>query len=141
MIALESGARLVITDSGGVQKEAYFFGKPGVVLRPETEWVELVRHGQATLADADPTRITAGVEGFLRDGIPTVAPLFGDGHAAERICDELLNSSSVIAHPRLNYLRCSATAWQRSGKTTLVDAHRARPVAVAGPADAHCPWD
>ena len=92
MIALESGARLVITDSGGVQKEAYFFGKPGVVLRPETEWVELVRHGQATLADADPTRITAGVEGFLRDGIPTVAPLFGDGHAAEHICNELLKS-------------------------------------------------
>ena len=93
MIALESGARLVITDSGGVQKEAYFFGKPGVVLRPETEWVELVQHGQAVLADADPTRIIAGFEGFLRDGIPTVAPLFGDGHAAERICDELIRSS------------------------------------------------
>lgn len=90
MIALESGARLVITDSGGVQKEAYFFGKPGVVLRPGTEWVELVQHGQTILADADPARITAGCEGFLRDGIPAIAPLFGDGHAAERICDELL---------------------------------------------------
>ena len=92
MIALESAARLVITDSGGVQKEAYFFGKPGVVLRPETEWVELVQHGQAFLSDADPARIIAGFEGFLRDGIPTISPLFGDGHAAERICDELLKS-------------------------------------------------
>ena len=92
MIALESHARLVITDSGGVQKEAYFFGKPGVVLRPETEWVELVRHGQAVLAAADPARITAGFENFLRNGVPTVAPLFGDGRAAERICDELLRS-------------------------------------------------
>jgi UDP-GlcNAc3NAcA epimerase len=92
MIALESNARLVITDSGGVQKEAYFFGKPGVVLRPETEWVELVDHGQAVLADADPARITAGFEDFLRNGVPSVDPLFGDGHAAERICDELLRA-------------------------------------------------
>jgi UDP-GlcNAc3NAcA epimerase len=92
MIALESAARLVITDSGGVQKEAYFFGKPGVVLRPETEWVELVQKDQAVLADADPARITAGVERYLRDGIPDIPPLFGDGHAAERICDELLKS-------------------------------------------------
>ena len=92
MIALESNARLVITDSGGVQKEAYFFGKPGVVLRPETEWVELVREGQAVLADADPERITVGFENFLQNGIPEVASLFGDGHAAERICDELLRT-------------------------------------------------
>jgi len=90
MIALESNARLVITDSGGVQKEAYFFGKPGVVLRPETEWVELVREGQATLADADPARIITAVEHYLQEGIPEAPPLFGDGHAAERICDELL---------------------------------------------------
>lgn len=92
MIALESNARLVITDSGGVQKEAYFFGKPGVVLRPETEWVELIREGQAVLADADPGRITAGFENFMRNGIPAVDPLFGDGRAAEHICDELLKS-------------------------------------------------
>lgn len=92
MIALESNARLVITDSGGVQKEAYFFGKPGVVLRPETEWVELIQKGQATLADADPDRITNAVDRYLRDGVPEVAPLFGDGHAAERICDELLKT-------------------------------------------------
>lgn len=92
MIALERQARLVITDSGGVQKEAYFFGRPAVILRPETEWVELVAHGQAVLADADPQRIQEGVDRFLRDGVPACPPLFGDGHAAERICAELLKA-------------------------------------------------
>lgn len=92
MIALESHARLVVTDSGGVQKEAYFFGRPGVVLRPETEWVELVSKGQARLTDADPARIVAAFEHFLREGIPHVPPLFGDGQAAHRICDELLKT-------------------------------------------------
>lgn len=94
MIALERHARLVMTDSGGVQKEAYFFGVPCVILRPETEWVELVANGQARLADADPMRIDEAVRHFLADGMPAVKPLFGDGHAAERICAELLNSSS-----------------------------------------------
>lgn len=90
MIALERGARLVVTDSGGVQKEAYFFGKPAVVLRPETEWVELVEAGQAVLADADPARITAAAASFLEHGMPQCPPLFGDGHAAEAICEVLL---------------------------------------------------
>jgi UDP-GlcNAc3NAcA epimerase len=90
MIALESQARLVITDSGGVQKEAYFFGKPGVILRPETEWVELVQRDQAVLADADPTRIREAADRYLLNGAPACPPLFGDGRASERICDELL---------------------------------------------------
>jgi UDP-GlcNAc3NAcA epimerase len=90
MIALEQGARLVLTDSGGVQKEAFFFGKPCVILRPETEWVELVEQGQAVLADADPTRIAEAAAHFLAQGAPVCPPIFGDGHAAERICTELL---------------------------------------------------
>lgn len=90
MIALERNAKLVVTDSGGVQKEAYFFNKPVVVLRPETEWVELVAHGQAVLADADPARIQQAATAFLRDGIPACPPIFGDGHAAEAICEVLL---------------------------------------------------
>jgi UDP-N-acetylglucosamine 2-epimerase len=94
MIALERHARLVMTDSGGVQKEAYFFGVPCVILRPETEWVELVAHGRALLADTDPERIAEAVRHFLTEDLPAVQPLFGDGHAAERICAELLNSSS-----------------------------------------------
>ncbi len=94
MIALERGARLVVTDSGGVQKEAYFFGRPVVVLRPETEWVELVANGQAVLADADPVRIKAASSEFLQKGMPACPPIFGDGHAAEHICGELLRSFS-----------------------------------------------
>jgi UDP-GlcNAc3NAcA epimerase len=92
MIALERHARLVLTDSGGVQKEAYFFSKPCVILRPETEWVELVANGQAVLADADPRRIKAAAAGFLNSGMPACPALFGDGHAAERIVDELVRS-------------------------------------------------
>ena len=94
MIALEQNAKLVVTDSGGVQKEAYFFNKPVVVLRTETEWVELVTHGQAVLADADPVRIQEAALAFLRDGIPACPPIFGDGHAAEAICEVLLEGRS-----------------------------------------------
>lgn len=90
MIALESHARLVVTDSGGVQKEAYFFQRPCVILRPETEWVELVEGGQAVLCDADPARIAAAVTHFLAHGAPQCPPLFGDGRAAEHICEQLL---------------------------------------------------
>jgi len=91
MVDLERNARLVITDSGGVQKEAFFFGRPVVVLRNETEWVELVELGQATLADADPARIRAAIDHFMHHPVPMVAALYGDGDAAERICAALLN--------------------------------------------------
>ncbi|MEO8589853.1 MAG: UDP-N-acetylglucosamine 2-epimerase (non-hydrolyzing) [Flavobacteriales bacterium] len=94
MISLERHARLVLTDSGGVQKESYFFSKPCVILRPETEWVELVAHGQAVLADADPQRIRVAADAFLNSGMPSCPPLFGDGHASERIIDELLRAHS-----------------------------------------------
>jgi UDP-N-acetylglucosamine 2-epimerase len=89
MIALERGARLILTDSGGVQKEAHFFRKPCVVLRPETEWTELVEHGQAVLADADAARIGSAVERFLEQGLPECPALYGDGRAADRIAHTL----------------------------------------------------
>ena len=57
MILLEKTSRMIITDSGGVQKESHFFRKPCLVLRAETEWVELVKNGTAELVDADPERI------------------------------------------------------------------------------------
>jgi UDP-GlcNAc3NAcA epimerase len=90
MVDLERHARLVVTDSGGVQKEAFFFGRPVVVLRPETEWVELVEHGQAILVDADPQRIRTAVDQFMHHPLPETPALYGDGHAAEHICEALL---------------------------------------------------
>ena len=90
MIALERHARLVMTDSGGVQKEAYFFKKPCIILRPETEWVEIVQTGNAILADADECRILKAWQHF-KNNPPTVFPeIFGDGHAAEFILNVML---------------------------------------------------
>ena len=57
MILLEKNCRMIVTDSGGVQKESHFFKKPCIVLRKETEWIELVNNGTAKLVDADPVRI------------------------------------------------------------------------------------
>ena len=73
-----------MTDSGGVQKEAFFFETPCVILRPETEWVEIVQAGAGILADADYDRI---IEAYRElSGKPVrFPPLFGDAHAAEKI--------------------------------------------------------
>lgn len=90
MILLEKHCRMVFTDSGGVQKEAFFFRKPCVILRPETEWVELVDCGAAILADADPARIEAAAD-QLSSRIIDFPPVFGDGHASEFICREMLH--------------------------------------------------
>ncbi|MES2388151.1 MAG: UDP-N-acetylglucosamine 2-epimerase (non-hydrolyzing) [Bacteroidota bacterium] len=87
---LESRARLIVTDSGGVQKEAYFFQKPGVVLRAETEWTELIEQGTCILADADEQLIVSSAEALLeREGL-AFPPLFGDGSAAEYIVTQLV---------------------------------------------------
>ncbi|HTF05588.1 MAG TPA: UDP-N-acetylglucosamine 2-epimerase (non-hydrolyzing) [Bacteroidia bacterium] len=93
MIVLEKNALLVVTDSGGVQKEAFFFRKPCVILRPETEWVELVECGAAILADADESRILSATEKLLSADIEYPA-LFGDGHAAEFMCKKMLEHLS-----------------------------------------------
>jgi UDP-N-acetylglucosamine 2-epimerase len=84
MVALEAGAKAVLTDSGGVQKEAYMLGVPCVTLRAETEWPETVEQGWNVLADADAHAIIGGAERRPPSGRPD---LFGDGHAAERIAD------------------------------------------------------
>ena len=95
MIALERNAQLVITDSGGVQKEAYFFKKPCIILRPETEWVEIVQTGNAVLADADEIRIIEAWKHF-RNNPPTAFPeIFGDGHAAEFMLEQILLTNAT----------------------------------------------
>ena len=95
MIALERHAQLVITDSGGVQKEAYFFKKPDIILRPETEWIEIVETGNAILANADESRIMQVWQHF-KDNPPTVFPeIFGDGHVAEFMLEQILLTNTT----------------------------------------------
>ena len=89
IIELERHARVVMTDSGGVQKEAFFFGKPCVILRSETEWVEIVSEGAGVIADADYQRIVDGYADFAGREVH-FPPLFGDGHAAEHIVSEII---------------------------------------------------
>ena len=82
-LALEKNARAVLTDSGGIQKEAFFLGVPCVTLRDETEWPETVECGWNVLAGADPERIVAAAQRPAPQGERPL--LFGDGHAAEKI--------------------------------------------------------
>lgn len=89
MIVLEQEASMVITDSGGVQKEAYFFKKPCIILRPETEWVELVQNGTAIVCDADSEKILAAFDHFQANDRLNFPPIFGDGRAAEFIISQL----------------------------------------------------
>jgi UDP-GlcNAc3NAcA epimerase len=90
MIALEKHCQLVITDSGGVQKEAFFFNKYSVILRPETEWIELVEAGAAILADADYNRIILATESLLNQNSFIFDNYYGDGKASEFICDTIV---------------------------------------------------
>jgi UDP-N-acetylglucosamine 2-epimerase len=83
MLVLEQNASLILTDSGGVQKEAYFFAAPCITLRPETEWVETVAAGWNRLAWGDAETVLAAARQPWPDTPPP--PVFGDGHASERI--------------------------------------------------------
>jgi len=91
MIALEKEAQLIITDSGGVQKEAYFFHKPCVILRPETEWVEIIEAGTGILADAKKDKIQEAVD-FLSFKSFDFPSIYGNGEASKFICQTLIDN-------------------------------------------------
>ena len=94
MIQLEKKSELIITDSGGVQKEAFFFAKPCLILRQETEWVEIVESGAAELCDADYDKIIKAFDNFIDLKIDRNNSLYGSGNASAKILELILSSTS-----------------------------------------------
>jgi UDP-GlcNAc3NAcA epimerase len=92
MVALEQAAKVILTDSGGVQKEACFYGVPCITLRDETEWVETVEAGWNSLVGAKKEKILSAFENisFPKSGIPAA---YGDGNAADKILNILTSQS------------------------------------------------
>lgn len=90
MIRLEKACQLVLTDSGGVQKEAFFFEKPCIVLRPETEWIELLENGTTVLADANSEKIISAYDKLSQRKNFSFPTYYGDGKAANFIVKELI---------------------------------------------------
>ena len=96
MVWLLQQCQFVMTDSGGLQKEACFFRKLCLTLREETEWVELVENGVNILAGANPEAIKSGAATLSQQTFPTDTPnLYGNGHAAQKILENLTCSISV----------------------------------------------
>lgn len=91
-LLLLKGAFCLVSDSGGMQKEAFFSGTPCVTVRDETEWMETVELGWNVLAGADAAKMRAAVANFER-GLPAQAAVnpYGDGHAATKIVDHLVS--------------------------------------------------
>jgi len=89
MIQLEANSKMIISDSGGVQKEAFFLKKPCVVLREETEWIELIDNGNAMLVGPNKGKILAAFR-TLSNKEFTYPSFYGNGNAANQICKDIL---------------------------------------------------
>lgn len=89
MLRLLESAQLVVTDSGGLQKEAFFFQRPCITLRDETEWSELVDGGYNVLAGADTAKILAAYQQMCKVELDFNVQLYGDGNAADLIVERL----------------------------------------------------
>jgi UDP-GlcNAc3NAcA epimerase len=96
MIQLEQHASLIMTDSGGVQKESYFFNKPCIILRPETEWIELLETGKSVIADANKNNIISAFTQLYGTDKSQFPQIFGDGHAAEFICKTITDNGKIL---------------------------------------------
>ncbi|WP_292492763.1 UDP-N-acetylglucosamine 2-epimerase, partial [Methanoculleus sp. 10] len=96
MVRLMAHAEKILTDSGGVQKEAYMLGVPCITLRENTEWVETVEAGWNVLVGADREEIVSMIRGFAPAG--DQPPLFGDGRAAAEIAN-IIRSGDTISRP------------------------------------------
>ena len=83
MLMLEENSKMIVTDSGGVQKEAYFMGKPCITMRDETEWVETVACGWNVVVGTDKSKILDNIRNFKPTRIQQA--IFGDGNAAQKI--------------------------------------------------------
>ena len=92
IIVLEKNAKLIMTDSGGLQKEAYFFKKPGIILRSETEWKEIVEVGAGIVTDASELRIVEAFKELIAKDNIEYPEIFGDGRASEFIVRKMIEN-------------------------------------------------
>ena len=96
MLVLEQNAKAILTDSGGMQKEAYWHNVLCITLRDETEWVETVEAGWNVVVGADRKKIVEAVRSFKSD--KSRPELYGDGRAAEKIARKLAQRTDDIGH-------------------------------------------
>ena len=92
MICLEKNSFMILTDSGGVQKEAYFYKKPCIIIRSETEWVEVVKAGAARICDADENMIINAFNYYCSSGLKSLPTIFGNGKAADFIIKKIIQN-------------------------------------------------
>jgi UDP-GlcNAc3NAcA epimerase len=103
MITLLSHCQGVFTDSGGLQKEAFFFHKPCVTLRDETEWVELVEHGFNILVGANEDKILQSEQNFIKNKRNYLTSLYGNGKAGDKIVEILAKGLTNLDSSYLDY--------------------------------------